>query len=156
MLIKHALATCLEQQWSAECAEFASIVIVNLYLVITIHCKQLHTFCSALQITSVVVKWNYNYKLLCLKTCNHYVVITFGFSITTTYADKHVWWWLHNNKQQKTQSQSFWPFQMLQLSKRWSLLKLFIFLIWSAFLTLHWKSCIKVRFLGQLYESCWS
>ena len=47
-------------------------------------CKQLHAFCSALQITSVVVKWNYNYKLLCLKTCNHYIIITSGFSITTT------------------------------------------------------------------------
>ena len=27
--------------------------------------------------TPVVVKWNYNYRLLCLKTCNHYVVIAF-------------------------------------------------------------------------------
>ena len=37
----------------------------------TIPCKQLRVFCSTLQITPVVVKWNYNYKLLCLKTCNH-------------------------------------------------------------------------------------
>ena len=50
----------------------------------TIPCKQLHAFCSALQITSVVVKWNYNYKLLCLKTYNYYVVTTLGLSISTT------------------------------------------------------------------------
>ena len=57
----------------------------------TIPCKQLHAFCSAfLQITSVVVKWNYNYKLLCLKTCSYYAVITFGFSITTTLATTEI------------------------------------------------------------------
>ena len=36
--------------------------------------------CLLFSITNyiVVVKWNYNYKLLCLKTYSHYVVITFG------------------------------------------------------------------------------
>ena len=81
---KAPLGTCLEQHmvscvcWVCQYCNWTC----NWYF--TIPCKQLCAFCSALQITSVVVKWNYNYKLLCLKTCNHYVVITFGFSITTT------------------------------------------------------------------------
>ena len=84
VLTKHPLATCLEQHmvscvcWVSQYCNWTC----NWYF--TIPFKQLRTFCSALQITSVVVKWNYNYKLVCLKTCNHYVVITFGFSITTT------------------------------------------------------------------------
>ena len=77
MLTKHPLATCLEQHtvscvcWVCQYCNWAC----NWYF--TTPWKQLHAFCSALQMTPVVVKWNYNYRLLCLKTCNHYVVIAF-------------------------------------------------------------------------------
>ena len=47
MLTKHALATCLEQHWSAECAEFASIEIE---LVIGILLSPANTLCLMLWI----------------------------------------------------------------------------------------------------------
>ena len=48
------LLNVLNSTWSAECAEFASIV-TELELVITIHCKNYYIV-SALQTTAVVVK----------------------------------------------------------------------------------------------------
>ena len=67
--------------WSAECAEFASIVIeleIGLYY-------PLQTItCLLFSITKYISRCEVN-KLLCLKTCNHYVlVITFVLSITAT------------------------------------------------------------------------
>ena len=78
MPTQHALATCIES---------ASIVIV----VITIHHKQLHAFRLALQIAEVVLIGEITITNYCVCNCNHYVVITFGFSITTTLLNIQIW-----------------------------------------------------------------
>ena len=62
--------------WSAECAELASTVIEH---VIGILLSPANNYMLLFSITNYIscCEVNYNYKLLSLKTCNHYVVITF-------------------------------------------------------------------------------
>ena len=54
--------------WSAECAELASTVIEHVIGILLLFSITNYISCCEV---------NYNYKLLSLKTCNHYVVITF-------------------------------------------------------------------------------
>ena len=70
MLLPHVL----NSTWSAECAEFASIVIEP---VIGILLSPATITCLLFSITNYIscCEVNYNYKLLCLKTCNHYIVV---------------------------------------------------------------------------------
>ena len=61
VLMQIWLATCLELHvvsWVCWVCKYCNWTC-NWYS--TIPCKQLHAFSSALQITSVVVKWNYNH-----------------------------------------------------------------------------------------------
>ena len=74
------LPCVLNSTESAECAEIASIVIE---LVIGILLSPANNYMPFVQ------HYKLHHKLLCLKICNHYMVITFGFSITTTLKHTH-------------------------------------------------------------------
>ena len=78
MLLPHVL----NSTWSAECAELASIVIE---LVIGILLSLQTITCLLFSITNYISCCEMKLQLqITLKTCNHYVVITLGFSINTT------------------------------------------------------------------------
>ena len=68
----------LNSTQSAACAEFASIVIELVILLVFYYPLETIT-CLLFSITNDTscCEVNYNYRLLCLKTCNHYVVIAF-------------------------------------------------------------------------------
>ena len=74
----------LNSTWSAECAEFACIVIE---LVIGSYCplQTFNVFCVSLTNYSSCFEGKLLLLITVFKHYNYYIVITFGFSITTTW-----------------------------------------------------------------------
>ena len=74
----------LNNTWSAECAEFACIVIE---LVIGSYCllQTFNVFCVSLTNYSSCFEGKLLLLITVFKHYNYYIVITFGFSITTTW-----------------------------------------------------------------------